>query len=317
MENDFIRYSSDEYNRIIPVEGTALSYIVYSVKESPARMHERGTLEIIFCLKGSVKFSYSYEEFTIREGEYVSVDVDAYYLHEGRDNICVSLFMDLEQYEDRYPDISRALFICEGIAGHIEPYQITAHNKLKGTMIAVLKNIADGETDSRTRARADSITDIFISSFEIAFFDRGACDISDIDLRRLRKVNRYIKDHMKEKVRISDIAELLSFTESYTSEYLRKMSQGYKTILEYIRVNASERYLLETDMTIAAISEECGFSNTKYYYKAFRKWYKCTPKEFRGEYRRHRTKDITYLPIEAAGGLINNMLVEHYMNIFD
>ena len=84
---------------------------LYSVRQTATRINERGTLEIIFCLKGSVKFTYAYEEFTLHEGEYISVDKDAYYLYEGKDNICVSFYIDLNRYTDRYPFISSSMFI--------------------------------------------------------------------------------------------------------------------------------------------------------------------------------------------------------------
>ena len=83
------------------VGGTPLSIGVYSVEKVPTKINEKGVLEIIFCLKGSVKFSYAYEEFTLHAGEYISVDKDAYYLYDGQDNMCVSLYFDLLQYEEK------------------------------------------------------------------------------------------------------------------------------------------------------------------------------------------------------------------------
>ena len=76
--------------QIQQIGDTALSISVYSVEKAPTKIHSRGILEIIFCLKGSVKFSYAYEEFTLHAGEYISVDKDAYYLYDGKASLCVS-----------------------------------------------------------------------------------------------------------------------------------------------------------------------------------------------------------------------------------
>ena len=89
------------------VGGTPLSISVYSVEKAPTKINEKGILEIIFCLKGSVKFSYAYEEFTLHAGEYISVDRDAYYLYDGQDNMCVSLCFDLLRYEDESVRVRR------------------------------------------------------------------------------------------------------------------------------------------------------------------------------------------------------------------
>ena len=77
---------------IIQIRNTPLSISVYSVKDKPLNMHDDGILEIIFCLSGSVKFAYAYEEFTLNAGEYVSVDKDAYYLYSSN-QICAFPFI--------------------------------------------------------------------------------------------------------------------------------------------------------------------------------------------------------------------------------
>ncbi|MCS4481211.1 helix-turn-helix domain-containing protein [Clostridium botulinum] len=41
------------------------------------------------------------------------------------------------------------------------------------------------------------------------------------------------------------------------------------------------KLLLDTDKTISEISEELGFSHTRYFNKHFKKHYKCTPMQYR------------------------------------
>ena len=89
--------------KAIKIGNTPLYYSIYSAESTQSTMHERGVLEIIFCLKGSVRFTYAYEEFTLKSEEFVSVDRDAYYLYKGRDNILVSFYIDLLKYEKKYP----------------------------------------------------------------------------------------------------------------------------------------------------------------------------------------------------------------------
>ena len=50
---------------IIKICDKPLSISVYAVKDKSLHMHDAGMLEIIFCLTGTVKFSYAYEEFTL------------------------------------------------------------------------------------------------------------------------------------------------------------------------------------------------------------------------------------------------------------
>ena len=45
-----------------PVGDTPLKISIYSAEKTDTTLHETGLLEIIFCIKGSVRFSYAYEE---------------------------------------------------------------------------------------------------------------------------------------------------------------------------------------------------------------------------------------------------------------
>ncbi len=300
------------------VGGTPLSIGVYSVEKAPTKINEKGVLEIIFCLKGSVKFSYAYEEFTLHAGEYISVDRDAYYLYDGQDNMCVSLCFDLLRYEDEYPFISNNLFVCEGLEETSLPFPTPEHERLKGMMIALLRFIREGGDETKVSEVTGKIVDLFIKHFDIFFFHSGEKfgEKGGEMLMRLHEINDYLHKHIKEKITVGDIAAQLNFTEGYMSEYMRKASVGFRGMLSYIRANASESLLLNTDKTILEISEECGFSDVKYYYSAFKRWYNCTPKQFRDQYGRASEEKLRYFELDDISDLIDDLMKQHYMQMY-
>ena len=300
------------------VGGTPLSIGVYSVEKAPTKINEKGVLEIIFCLKGSVKFSYAYEEFTLHAGEYISVDKDAYYLYDGQDNMCVSLYFDLLQYEEKYPFIGNTLFVCEGLAETSLRFPTPEHERLKGMMIALLRFIREGGDETKVSEATGKIVDLFIKHFDIFFFHSGEKfgEKGGEMLMRLHEINDYLHKHIKEKITVGDIAAQLNFTEGYMSEYMRKASVGFRGMLSYIRANASESLLLNTDKTILEISEECGFSDVKYYYSAFKRWYNCTPKQFRDQYGRASEEKLRYFELDDISDLIDDLMKQHYMQMY-
>lgn len=300
------------------VGGTPLSIGVYSVEKAPTKINEKGVLEIIFCLKGSVKFSYAYEEFTLHAGEYISVDKDAYYLYDGQDNMCVSLYFDLLQYEEKYPFIGNTLFVCEGLAETSLRFPTPEHERLKGMMIALLRFIREGGDETKVSEVTGKIVDLFIKHFDIFFFHSGEKfgEKGGEMLMRLHEINDYLHKHIKEKITVGDIAAQLNFTEGYMSEYMRKASVGFRGLLSYIRANASESLLLNTDKTILEISEECGFSDVKYYYSAFKRWYNCTPKQFRDQYGRASEEKLRYFELDDISDLIDDLMKQHYMQMY-
>ena len=291
---------------------------MYSVEKAPTKINEKGVLEIIFCLKGSVKFSYAYEEFTLHAGEYISVDRDAYYLYDGQDNMCVSLCFDLLRYEDEYPFISNNLFVCEGLEETSLPFPTPEHERLKGMMIALLIFIREGGDEAKVSEVTGKIVDLFIKHFDIFFFHSGEKfgEKGGEMLMRLHEINDYLHKHIKEKITVGDIAAQLNFTEGYMSEYMRKASVGFRGMLSYIRANASESLLLNTDKTILEISEECGFSDVKYYYSAFKRWYNCTPKQFRDQYGRASEEKLRSFELDDISDLIDDLMKQHYMQMY-
>ena len=295
---------------------TPLSISVYSVGKTATQINPEGILQIIFCVKGSVCISYSYEEFVLTEGEYISIDKDAYYLYDGKDNICVSLYIDLSKYEEKFGDIKNYMFVCEGCRASKTNSHTKEHMILKGLIILLLKCINDSKKEYEILEITEKIVYLFITAFDIFFYYVDDEEGSEEARKRLHLFDGYMFNNMNDKITIKEISEKYNLTESYISEYMRNKSIGFRNILSYLRANESERLLLKTDKTILEISSECGFSDPRYYYTAFKKWYKCTPNEFRKQYRNSVEDDIHFLSISSIKEVIDEHLQKHYMDIF-
>lgn len=305
---------------IIQIGATPLSISVYAVKDKPLHMHDAGMLEIIFCLTGTVTFSYAYEDFTLNAGEYISVDKDAYYLHSDGYNMCVSFYVDLMAFAEKYPDIKHQLFVCEGCAQTTTAYPTVYHDKLRGKLITLLKVILNGDIENheaRITAITASIVDLFVVHFHIVLFHSAKIEMNQEVLARCREIYSYMDIHFQEKITLEDLSYHLGLSQSYLSEFMLKVSLGFRRMLAYIRANKSEWYLINTNHTIVEISEECGFSDPQYYYKAFKEWYKCTPKQFREKYVKQSYNNMVYYEPHTVRSLVDDLMVSHYISLFE
>lgn len=310
------------YKEQIPwIEGTPLGLKIRKAKFIPLHLHE-DIIEIIFCLQGSIKFDYAYEQFTLHEGEFVSVDKDAHYLHSGEDAVCVSYYIDLKWFREKYPYITNLLFVCEYCADSETPKR-ECHDRLKGILIALLfylgsREEIDDECREVITKSVGEIVDLFVNQFDIIFFYDPHMELSPELMERHREFSSFLQTHSGERLTLKDLADEFHLAESYISEFLRKVDVGFRGSLGYMRAYRSEKFLLSTDITITEISELCGFSDPKYYYEAFKKWYHCTPRQFRKSFKDKMEGDAeeSALKISDVHDLLDELMTDHYLELF-
>lgn len=101
-------------------------------------------------------------------------------------------------------------------------------------------------------------------------------------VENLKKVLQYIGENYSSPLRLSELAELVNMNEQYFCRYFKK-NIG-KTITEYInviRVEKAATALAETEDKIIDIAAACGFDNTGYFIRRFKKEKGMTPSEYR------------------------------------
>ncbi|MCQ4637225.1 AraC family transcriptional regulator [Anaerovorax odorimutans] len=303
------------------IEGTPFGISIYSARSLSTQLHEN-VIEFIMCVKGNIRFSYSYEEFTLHEGEFISVDRDAYYLVDGKDSVCVSFFINMPPFHDKYPMTKNYMFVCEALEETTTAYPTAAHLEVQSLLIGLLDYLG-GFEDFRSASveiinnAADKIVKMMVENFDIVYFWVPGKKFSNSYLARYRAMITYMWDHVDEPLTLSDMAEHFHLTESYISEFIRKSGISFKKIISYNRANYSEKLLLTTNDSIAAIADKCGFSDAKLYYSAFRMWYKCTPRQFREKYKFEIKDDIEYLELENISEEIRDIAVKiHNRKLF-
>lgn len=99
---------------------------------------------------------------------------------------------------------------------------------------------------------------------------------------RLRSMIAYINNHYPEKITLAGIAKAAGVSEREVTRCFKKnIGQSPMDYLMKYRLNQSKKLLLETSMTITDICQQCGFSDSAYFGKVFRKSYDMTPSEYR------------------------------------
>ena len=96
-------------------------------------------------------------------------------------------------------------------------------------------------------------------------------------------VQGYIEEHLKDRnLSVESAAELVHFSVSYLREIFKDVTgESFNEYLIRKRMEKAGELLRKTSMKIADIAERCGYDNQRYFSSSFKKFYGCTPTEFK------------------------------------
>ena len=125
-----------------------------------------------------------------------------------------------------------------------------------------------------------------------------------IQANRLKSILTYFYEHFPQKIQLQDVADV-TFVNRYHISHLIKSGIGltFSELLQHIRIEKAEIYLLGTELPISQIVYELGFSSYRYFNQHFKSLFHMTPAAYRKKYSHDtiRYKDITYRkPVSAA-----------------
>lgn len=108
----------------------------------------------------------------------------------------------------------------------------------------------------------------------------------DIEIVRLKPVLNYVDAHIGEKISVDDVCSLLNLSYHYFVKYFRKvMGVTFVDYVNFKRIKMAECMLLTQDLSIVEIGCSVGIPNVAQFYKMFKRYNPCSPKEFRSRLR--------------------------------
>jgi len=100
--------------------------------------------------------------------------------------------------------------------------------------------------------------------------------------RTVNLIDRYINEHYREKIRLSDLSRALYLCPKQISRVLRKeYGCSLPDLIHQRRLDLARTMLRESDAEIGQIAQRVGYEYENYFYTLFRKTYGMTPGEYR------------------------------------
>lgn len=298
------------------IEGTPVGIRVVKIKDYAPHWHDQ-VLEIVFVLHGSVNLVTSFENYTVDAGEFVLINQsEIHHIHGDGSNVAVLLYFDLLFFRQQHENIGYIYFSWESFNPGSNQKEVSSRLKrlLLGLMIEAGKQ--EPPDKEQINQQMQKIMNLLIYSFDIVHFynDRN---ITKEQLHRYHGIIRFIEENYARKISMEELAKQEYMGKNYVSQFWKKiMDMNFTEFVNSRRVEISEKLLLTTDRSIQEISEDCGFSDPKYFYKNFKKWYQCTPQEHRKKYMEvynKREDDYETCAIGDITSDLERILTEYYI----
>lgn len=257
--------------------------------EYRAESHWHDDIELILILSGQMQYNINGEVVLLRQGE--GLFVNARQLHFGYSDareecefLCILLHPTLlcssPVIEQNYvqPLLHEAGLPFYLLSGK-EDWERKILSSME-TMYAMGKDSLFGLKILR------EFLDIWIALWKNVMTGKKESTPKNYQLSALKDMISYIQNHYREKVMLEQIARAGKVGKTgccnLFKKYTGKTPNGYLTEL---RLRKGAELLCHSDMTVQEISYEVGFSGASYFTETFRKYYGCTP----GEYRKRQS----------------------------
>lgn len=268
-----------KYEKIHYENNSVADIGAYNIMQRIPHWHETD-IEIVFVLKGKIIVSAVYDNFEVKAGEFVVINhEDVHFLQGCEDNVTFIIHIDLSSFQHKYAYIMYLDFMCESF--NYNSTQVEYIKRLKNLFIKMIIEFSkeSKKISGRINQYAAEIMDIIINHFDIANYynDRH---IHENQLQRYYRIMKNISENYEEKISMEIIAQEEFISKNYMSQFFKKMvGINFTDYLNSRRTEIAQKLLLATDLNLQEISLKSGFSDAKYFYKNFKKWYGSTPYE--------------------------------------
>ncbi|AYD41159.1 helix-turn-helix domain-containing protein [Clostridium fermenticellae] len=307
MRREYISYPQD-----IPVLISCVNVTEYPI-------HWHNSIEILYVLKGNFYITIDSDKYELveRDIEIVNIDEAHSVFAREKDNLLLIFHIDPNFFEKYYSDIQNMFFYTN----------MTDDNGQVGEEydeLRILLSMIICEAVQKQDNYDEEIEDILVKILyhlinNFHYLTNSMEDIGENEeiLERYHRIIKYIFNNYNDNITLQKIAEKEFLSTHYLSHGI-KDTTGYSftDLLNLTRADEAIKLLLDTDKTISEISEEVGFSHTRYFNKHFKIHFKSSPSQFRKKYKVDQDtfedqKKIRFIELSKAFEFISYYLEDY------
>lgn len=277
----------DSKKELIPVHYSQYATkIIYHFRRSPGVMafplHWHDRVELLHILEGSLEFNCSDHRLTLGPGDICLVSPRL--LHSGvagNQGVLYDVVMFDLQLLGNETDAARKYLtpLCQG-SYIFEP--LVRNDQIRQRLDAIIEAQRD-ETQLHPLQVIGQLYDLVGLLYK-------NCVIRELSAlppqKQFGQVIDYINEHYTEDISSASLSKQFGHDEAYFCRKFKKHTGlTIMTYIQILRIERARKLLTETDQPVQHVAAGCGFSDTAYFNKCFKKVYRVTPTQMRQQAR--------------------------------
>lgn len=248
----------------------------------PTTPHIHPQVELVICSKGSCIYHAEHKQFPMSEGD--CLFVNAHIEHsteflppEGAIDI---VYFRLDDFESRklLRTMPAAWALLKMSDTHISLFQSHIIYDYVSEILSEYKK-SEPYYEMFVKANILKILGVMYREHQL---NSPETDIDESKFEKLKLLFDYLDDHYNQNISLQTVSDLLGFNKSYFSRMFKDLTgHNFSEYLTKIRINKAIQLLGTRDLNVSEISNMLGFSSPTYFTEVFKKYYQCTPAEFR------------------------------------
>ncbi|GGD72210.1 helix-turn-helix transcriptional regulator [Paenibacillus nasutitermitis] len=254
---------------------TGIALVPWTLSTIPEIPHWHQALEICYCLSGRGVFYFKERQYDISPGDLIIVNnVERHTSKSYRGETCSNLFLffqasTLEQMDFH---LLRPFFFDRRHFIHRIAADLPAARKIGAFIMEIQEELAGKQAayGQMTKSLLYQIASLLLRHYHTESDKTWQSLYSKYTI--LQAGLAYIQSRYQEDIRLADVAQSMSLSASRARHLFKEvMGEGFKTYLTQYRVQAAQRLLAQTDLTVTEIYEQCGFQSASSFYREFSK----------------------------------------------
>ena len=248
--------------------------------------HWHTEFEFVYVETGTVYFGISDKQFALSEGQGVFINSKILHRYFSQGNAIVPNFVLMPYFIAAQDSLIYQKYVLPIMASPMDyqifssdiPWQAQALSIMR-EMMAAQENASDVELVNSYLIQ--KIWHILYQNTDVEHMGKKE-NYSASSQARLQLMMQYIHQKFAYNISLSDIADQAKVSKSTALNlFQRYLGISPVTYLVNYRLQEAAKLLASTEKKVTVISKDTGFDSVDYFCKAFKKYYKLTPTEYR------------------------------------